>query len=273
MSDERRAGLLALVVLAALTAGVGWGARDALQIAGARGEGGGAPTTTGSGGASCAPAGIRLCGDPCPEPAAITDCPGDGCTPVAHVDGLGASGMGICWPDIDDWVNVPCIACHEGEACAQRADGGLWCVSREVCDALYAFGETDVCRYADKTRYTGAPIASVPGCPDSSALCGGGCDSCATALGEYCIGRSATQPFGICLAPLTNDPTQCSPTDASIQGNCALNLELCASFVTGSEDQAVADEYGVCLAENRCLAAAKAGIVRCYDHYGVRVDP
>jgi len=236
------------------------------------GESVGDPSASaGAGGASCEPDGVRLCGAPCPDPAAIPDCPGDGCTPVAQRDSLVATDMGLCWPDLNDWVNAPCIACREGEVCVHRADGGLWCVPRGVCDALYAFGEVDVCRYVDKTPYTGAPLAGAPGCLDGVALCGGGCGPCVP--GDHCAGRSASQAFGICVNSLISDPTQCSPTLPNLRDACHPDLELCAAFITEPEDQALANEYGICVDRDRCLIAAGAGILRCFDGAGSRVDP
>jgi hypothetical protein len=253
-------GLSALVLLAGAC-----GARDSLPV----GMGGAAPVEN-VGGVDCAPEGVRLCGGPCPPPEAI-DCAGDGCTPTAHRDDLSPADMGVCWPDLDAWVSSPCIACEEDEACLHRAAGGLWCVPREVCSTLFAMGRADLCRYPDKTPFTDQPLAEAPGCPAvDTTLCGGGCGECAPF--DFCVGRSATRPFGLCVDNVSG-PTQCSPDDPTLQGACYELLEYCATFRTEPADQGVANQYGVCEPEERCLAAAAAGVVACYDIYGQPVEP
>jgi hypothetical protein len=77
----------------------------------------------------------------------------------------------------------------------------------------------------------------------------------------------------MCIDPLVSSPTHCSPQDPSLRGACTELVEYCATFVTPPKDQAVADEYGVCVRDDTCLAAAGAGLVTCYDVEGQPVPP
>lgn len=211
----------------------------------------------------CEPAGIRICGmEGCP-PLRFEGCPGVGCTETADRDTGALLAGGICWPDIDEFANASCTVCPDGQACAHRADGGLICVPFEVCAELYETGSTEACRYADKSPFTNEPFATGGTCLPSTpqALCGNECD-CVSAYG--CTGRSATQPLGVCIDPLT-DGDGCTAADPT---TCFESLQYCAIFNVDGASQGVADKYGFCLDQERCLVAAAAGVVSCYDHQG-----
>lgn len=204
---------------------------------------------------ACEAAGIRLCGGPC-DPLGFEGCPGVGCTPVGDRVTGEALDVGVCWPDIPEWVNKSCFACDEGEVCVHDALGGLYCVPTEVCSALWALGATTACRYADKSSFQNLPIADLPYCVGGSDVCGGDCGGCFPNV--HCVGRSATQSFGVCmsnslLAPCTKqDPSTCS-------------IGMCATFRVPEEDQAVADRFGGCVKKSVCASAQEAGIINCYS--------
>ncbi len=240
---------------------LGCGARDALLLESlGRGDQGGANGAP----ISCEVDGIRLCNEegPCP-PMGFEACPPVGCTPVADRDTLTPEAAGVCWPDIDHWVNQSCIACAAGDACVTRAAGGLFCVPFELCLELQRLGAAEACRFADKSAFDGRPLASAP-CPSLPGICSEGCERCE--LGFHCAGRSSSQPFGLC----TRGAAEARGCDVST-ADCFPH-ELCASFVVPSSDQTIADEYGVCVHEEDCLGAASLGVVRCYNESG-RVDP
>jgi hypothetical protein len=225
------------------------GARDALPGAD------GYATTSGAGGPvlleDCEPSDVRLCGGPTCPPADLTECPGVGCTAVSHRNTGERLELGVCWPDLDNWVNEVCFRCEDGEVCVHHTDGQPYCAPFEVCAALNTFGAGDACRYSDRSAFTGEPLAVGDGCP--SRLCGPGCDC----LGGVCVGRSADKPFGLCVRK-TDDRT-CSPTDRTA---CADST--CAVFQVGSEDQPYANSRGLCVDDSACFAAEARGYVTCY---------
>ncbi|MFO0554589.1 MAG: hypothetical protein U0271_39800 [Polyangiaceae bacterium] len=211
------------------------------------------------GGGSCSPANVRLCGGSqgC-APLGFEDCPGVGCTPVADRDTGESLDVGVCWPDIEQWVSSRCLACDSDEVCVRRAeDGVLYCVPVEVCEALWAQGAGNACRYADRSAYIHQPLARANGCIEPYA-CGGDCECDAG-----CAGRSPRQPFGLCRAEGVEPTTQCHPG-----GDTCLPGERCAVFVVPKEDRGAAEEYGICYWTDQCQMAESSGIVRCYEASG-----
>lgn len=248
--------LLALVL--------GCGARDTLLIEGTDNPPSFPPPT---GTELCEPAGVRLCGpSPCPE-LGFEQCPGVGCSAVSDCESGQPLDAGVCWSDVDDWFNQKCIACPEDQACVHRAeDGYLYCVPMGVCHSLFALGAGGSCRYADKSSFDDRPIAESTTCPtnDHGLICGGACLDCFTD-GE-CIGRSSSQPFGICFhASYQPLGRSCSPDTAS---DCGGGELVCAVFALADGDQVVANDYGVCVEVSGCLEASAAGIVYCFDTDG-----
>jgi len=177
---------------------------------------------------------------------------------------------GVCWPDIPNWADEPCIACDASDACVHRAPDELFCVPRSVCDALGDLGATTACTYTDKTAYTGEPTPELPGCPAIDDVCGGDCGACAPQ--EVCTGLSPTHPFGMCVGKGTYRGTQCT-FDAEfypLPVPCP-DSELCAVWQDGDPaDQATANRFGVCLIDHNCIERANAlgGAIRCFDATG-----
>jgi len=206
--------------------------------------------------------GVRLCGGPqCPALPA-PQCPGEGCT-TTMTSADASSGIGVCWADLADHGQSLCFACADGDACVYRHADELICVPVAVCERLFALGATNVCRYADKTRYDNRPLPASPaGCPGGlegqHILCGGGCgDDC---FGEPCVGRSPTHPYGICASA---DPVNlgsvstCSVTSQGLVRPCPANTDdACAIFDTETADQSEARRYGLCLGRAVCQRAA-----------------
>ncbi|MFO0548137.1 MAG: hypothetical protein U0271_07100 [Polyangiaceae bacterium] len=232
----------------------GCGARDDLATGGAGGQ---TNSGTQGGSASCEADGIRMCGaNDCP-PIGFDECPGIGCTPTGDRTSLEPLDVGVCWPDIPEWVNHPCFACEADEVCVHDTLGGLFCAPFELCSALWDSGATTACRYADKSPFVNEPWAQSPYCPHSElgTLCGGTCPPCVG--DDPCVGRSAEQPFGVCVSQLTY--AECSATNP---GAC-LASQLCAVFAVDPDSQPVADRFGLCLHIENCRVAEAAGLVHC----------
>jgi hypothetical protein len=220
----------------------------------------------GDGGLSnpCEVDGIRLCGPGCP-PLGDPTC----CTATFDRDTRAPTKAGVCWTDLSDKGQRPCIACKDGEVCAYRASDRLVCVPLNICRALDQLGARQACRYADKSAYDGRPLASRSDCPlvdeNGASLkgqhfaCGGGCGDCAS--GVPCTGRSADRPFGFC--PLV-DNAGTSPdhaTQCSTAASCQVNAQ-CVRFSVDLNDQSEANVYGVC--GTRCKAISIGESVTCH---------
>ncbi len=249
------------VLLALLLASCG--ARDALEtgVGGVGAQDVSSSTGAGSAGGGpldCAPAGVRICGGSfgCP-PLEFEECPGVGCTPPSDIQSGEPLEMGICWPDIEDWVSERCLKCESDEVCVRYSDGDLYCVPFEVCDMLYAMAVEDACRYTDRSAFVGLPFASGLGCPAQDRVCGSDCDDCA--IGEVCVGRSATNPYGLCL---TNDDALGACTRS--EPDCSSAEWRCLVFDVPSVDQPFADDHGICVPDHRCEPGAEAGFANCY---------
>lgn len=237
---------------------LGCGARDALPD-----EGNSA--TFGSTGVlavlDCDPAGVRLCGGETGCPAlGFDECPGVGCTPVADRYTGEPLDVGICWPDLYDWVQQPCTTCDADQACARYADTlGYYCVPLEVCGALLAMGGGNGCRYTDGSAFTGDALSLDSSTCDkgSDTHCGPACRACeSVVLDQVCMGLSPTSPVGACVTD--GAPETCS-RDAP-----ACNAGVCMVFEVPPEDQAFADAHGVCQNEALCEDMQAAGAARCY---------
>ena len=231
---------------------VSCGARDSLWTGDSLD--GGSAASTGDSPIDCTPAEIRLCGaaTPCP-PMDSEACPGVGCTPVSNATTGELLEIGICWPDLDDWVSSRCFVCRPGEVCVHYTEGESYCAPLEVCETLLALGAGDACRYTDKTTFTGAPLAIGSACPEH--MCGTGCLSCG-ASGD-CVGLSPTHPYGLCAPETLNDGCSLTVPDCPAQRRCGI-------FNVPAEDQAYAEANGICISAYDCELGEAAELLRCY---------
>ncbi len=249
------------VLLAAVSAlAMGCGARDSLLV----GNGGGHHSTgeagSGSGASapvSCAPGGIRLCGGDfgCPE-LGFEDCPGVGCTPVSHRDTGELLEIGVCWADIENWVNETCVVCAEDEVCVHHTEGELFCIPIEVCETLHAMGAGDACRFTDRSAFEGEPIAPSSTCASLLYACGGTCNACTS---KSCVGLSSSSPHGICLSDIALSRCQRDAPNDDCTGTWQ-----CLVFDVPDADQPFADEHGLCVADYICEDAEAAGVATCH---------
>ncbi len=227
------------------------GARDSL-LAGDSLAGGSA-ASTGDSPTDCTPAEIRLCGaKPCP-PMDFEACPGVGCTPVSDANTGVLLEVGICWPDLEDWVSSRCFVCKAGEVCVHYTEGESYCAPLEVCETLLALSAGTACRYTDRTTFTGAPLAIGSSCPEY--MCGLGCLPCGAS--GACVGLSPTHPYGLCLPETFNDGCSVNKPDCSSHRRCGI-------FNVPAEDQAYAEANGICISPNDCELGEAAGLLRCY---------
>ena len=156
-----------------------------------------------------------------------------------------------------------CSVCPGGEdfVCARMISDDppsephlLRCVSPTVCDALASVGLVSDCYWQDKTPWT--PGATIPAatCPPGGAtggLCGGECGACPS--GQLCAGRSPTHPLGVCVTPNSGSIGE---SWCHRDSGCRDSTNAC--FVVHNPnpvDQALADEYGVCIPIDRCKSA------------------
>jgi hypothetical protein len=186
-------------------------------------------------------------------------------------------GAGVCWSDVPQAAAEQCVACADGEVCIQRDDKQLVCVSAGVCAALWDLGVTDVCRYADKSRYDHmalpAPTGPCPA-PGANVVCGGACGPC---LAGRCTGRSPRHPFGICQEMYLPGPAQfetCTIENGVVTTPCAHSADICGVFDVGPDDLPASKRYGLCLAQGVCLprAAALPGGYLCFDASGHQIN-
>jgi hypothetical protein len=228
---------------------------------------------------------VRLCGgdEDCPalEPP---ECPGFGCTPARDVVDFEPSDAGVCWADVKDAAAQQCHGCPDGQVCLQRSEDQLVCVEPGVCEALWDLGARDVCRYADKTRYDGRPLAAPNLCPGWPA-CGPNCPPCYDAYRARCVGRSPNHPWGLCavvhegVGHGQEDVPACAlAPDGSVLIGCAqsgLGDAFCTVFDVPQEDVPAARRFGLCLFEGQCVAAAQLlpNWVRCYNDRGRQIAP
>lgn len=193
--------------------------------------------------------GIRLCGAGCPE-ILPPECPGLGCTRARDIHDFSEAQGGVCWADATDKFSRKCPRCAADELCIQRGPDTVVCTSATVCSTLWARGVRNVCRYTDGTAYDGKGIASAAACPTTdkwpSGPCGGACGPCGLA-DAYCVGRSSTHPFGMCMS-LTWE-FQISHCDPPC-GNHA--DDVCATMVVPDADRAWAHRFGVCVSSAQC---------------------
>ena len=194
--------------------------------------------------------GIRLCGSGCPE-LPSPDCPGWGCTRAYDIRSFAPAEAGVCWSDAPDKSARHCPKCNADELCIQRAPDNIVCTSTYVCEALWDLGVRDVCRFTDGSAYDGKAIADGGACPHKSVygLCGGSCASCG--LGDvYCVGRSSSHPFGLCMR---------NTYDANISHcdwPCGSQANSCAVMSVASGDHGAARRFGVCIDVASCAALA-----------------
>lgn len=227
----------------------------------------------GAGSPPCTVDGVRWCGAGCPS-LTTSECPG-GCTRVLDAETLRPMEVGLCWSDMlsGGRGTEPCVACADGDTCAQRDARRLVCVREGVCAKLALLGAGGACRYADKTPYDGRPLASPAAtCPTSlpGAACGGACGPCPTGLpynsSSRCTGRSATRPFGVCpflrFSPAESSLMTCAwdgnaPTEhcpkIDYGGSPFLVQAACLVFDTGEGTPlTLASRYGLCVPESVC---------------------
>lgn len=223
----------------------------------------------------CAPDGVRLCGgtEDCPE-LGFEECPGVGCTPVSDRDTTADLAVGVCWPDVPDWVNRKCHACPDGDVCVHRGTDGLDCVPFSVCAALDELGAGQSCRYADKSAFDGDALPTPAGpCPGGAGdfSCGGDCGDCFIGL---CTGRSPGRPFGLCVGTASNGLACSAPAGGAVSPPCSY-FQYCAVFDADAADDPVARRFGVCMEKEECLGAAAVlpGGLRCIDEDGQEVTP
>lgn len=198
--------------------------------------------------------GIRLCGAGCPE-IPPPECPGLGCTRARDIHDFSAAQGGVCWADAPDKHSRKCPLCAADELCIQRAVDTVVCTGETVCSTLWARGVRNVCRYLDGTAYDGKGIAMTSTCPTTDRWpygpCGGKCDACGLA-GAFCVGRSSSHPFGICMWPAIG-PSQVSDCDPPC-GNEA--NDVCAAMIVPAVDHAWAHRFGVCMSSAECAKLA-----------------
>lgn len=259
MSPPTRASRLVL----SMSFVVGCGARDAL-LDDERAASGDNGSTGAFAVVDCDPGGVRLCGGDfgCP-PLDFEACPGVGCTPVADRDTGAPLDLGICWPDLENWVGRPCLSCDADEACARYADDlRYYCVPLEVCGALLAMGGGAGCRYTDGSAFTGEAISLDPSTCDknSGVQCGPACADCDGPQDEVCMGLSPTSPVGVCI--FDNSPYACERGGPP----CGGSSQTCMVFNVPAADQAFADGHGICEVDWVCEGAAKSGAVTCYSN-------
>lgn len=218
-------------------------------------DGGGADVSTDTEGGGpfdpCLVQGVRLCGPGC-SPVGTPEC----CAAVRDRQTDEALSAGVCWTDLEDTGQRPCVGCRDDEACVERAPGSLVCVPLDICRALSLLGSARACRYGDKSGYDGSPIA--PGatkCPNDSLghslrnariLCGGDCGDCAP--GTPCIGRSPSRPLGVCgsIDIVGGGSSVDRIKRCAKSSDCGFVHASCAVFQVAPEDQPAADQYGNC---------------------------
>jgi hypothetical protein len=236
---------------------------------------------------SCSVDGIRICGGDCPwlDPPA---CPGYGCTPALNRVTFNQEIAGVCWADMGD--AELCQSCADGEVCVQRSTSQLLCTGIDVCNALIRLGAGDACRYADKSAYTGAALATPVGpCPSTTpgALCGGACGQCPSWTYDHCTGRSFDRPWGVCpylkLTGGTRQPDDVDSCAVDASGRWVRPCELptilngpypeeearCLVFDVAPADMEAARAWGLCSPRSVCQAAAHAaGHIHCFRSDG-----
>ncbi len=208
------------------------------------GTGGGATTTsvtTGVGGwTDCSsPNGYEVCGDQ-------TNCDNPDC--LCGTAGFGVPGICIN-ESYDAWGGVGVLVgwCKDGGVI--RLIGGFpnSCVPEDIGLLYCAQGFQDAIRFADFGTYDCEPLPLPDDCPSPAGiqLCGPSCGACPA--GQLCQGRSRLHPYGMCMVP----PSNLCSTGATCEAG-----ESCFVYAVDPPGQPFANEYGLCLPDAQCQAAA-----------------
>lgn len=249
-------------------AGGGTGGGAAHAGAGGQQDGGGASGASGASGAGgaggldwgeCSTPDNAFCGY-----AQCTACPG--ALPCFSDTVDGGRTYGLC-AYLGDWelpeylMNAPEDGRIIYDVYPLKAASSHWLwgftVSLPFSAGLYleAHDKSQYVTYADRGKWTGAPLPEAKECPEVAGLdlCGGNCGGCPA--GELCTGRSPLHPWGFCVPESVNEKDgNCT---AATSGNlyCSAGYR-CFLYDVEEEQQPVADANGFCLPTALCDAAA-----------------
>lgn len=189
-----------------------------------------------------------------------------------------ASPFGVCigvTPE-KSWGNpsgpIGCAYCRGGQnfLCAKIDDGSeafpIRCVAPSICRALDAVGLRADCYWQDKSPWDPAAAIPTAACPAGGAaagFCGTSCGGCGKE--EFCTGVSPTHPIGVCAAALRNSTSGMIFNRCRKSKGCDASTACLTFTVAAPGNQAVADEWGVCIENSRCktLAAGLPGGATC----------
>ncbi len=201
-----------------------------------------------------APSGYAVCGGPSLCSATSPQCTVCG-NPVSSQPGATDGGLNVCFNNaLLAFNGQPCgSGCVDGSVCVAELSSDthlFWCSSYDLGVLFSRNGGADRVRYADLGAWTGEPLPAAATCPAVAGLeiCGGNCGPC-SATADVCTGRSPLHPYGFCVPPGLG-----GPCDAG--AGCATAGVGCFVYTVQAAAQVLADQYGMCLPNALCKAAA-----------------